>query len=76
MIDSLNASSEALASDDIKIVKEKVFEPTVFWVTETEVMTDLSGGIRFRGNLRMNQDKAFSIIEAKIKEYFGFKFLF
>ncbi|DBA95954.1 TPA: hypothetical protein ACH3X1_001475 [Trebouxia sp. C0004] len=66
---------ESVNKDDIKILKEQIFGPNVFWVTETRATDDfLNGGIVVRGNLRAPRDQVFETVLKGVKQTFGEKY--
>lgn len=66
---------ESVNKDDIKILKEQIFGPNVFWVTETRATDDiLDGGIVVRGNLRAPRDQVLETVVKGVKQTFGDKY--
>ncbi|KAL0023735.1 hypothetical protein WJX79_009611 [Trebouxia sp. C0005] len=66
---------ESVNKDDIKILKEQIFGPNVFWVTETRATDDiLDGGIVVRGNLRAPRDQVLETVIKGVKQTFGDKY--
>ncbi|KAK9822249.1 hypothetical protein WJX81_006259 [Elliptochloris bilobata] len=57
---------------DLTKIKEQVFGPSVFWVTETRLTDDLNeGGWLVRGNLRAPRDQVFSLVSDGVRKLFG-----
>lgn len=66
---------ESVNKDDVKTMKEQIFGPNVFWVTETRATDDiLDGGIVVRGNLRAPRDQVLSVVVEGVKRLFGDKY--
>lgn len=70
-----SAAQTEEANEDTKIIKERVFGADSFWVTDVGPANDAFGGLRFRGNMRVkNEREAFEKVESRIKSLFGEKY--
>ncbi|PKA45828.1 hypothetical protein AXF42_Ash018379 [Apostasia shenzhenica] len=56
---------------DVKLVKEKLFGYSTFWVTREEPFGDLGEGILFLGNLRGKREEIFAKVQEKLHEVTG-----
>ncbi|BFI39695.1 zinc metalloprotease EGY, chloroplastic [Marchantia polymorpha subsp. ruderalis] len=65
---------EKVDPEDIKILKEKVFGYTSFWITGQEPFGDLGEGVLLLGNLRGNRDEVFAKLQRGLKEKMGNKY--
>ncbi|KAG6544423.1 hypothetical protein Mapa_014061 [Marchantia paleacea] len=65
---------EKVDPEDIKILKEKVFGYTTFWITGQEPFGDLGEGVLLLGNLRGNRDEVFAKLQRGLKEKMGNKY--
>ena len=56
---------------DVKLIKEKLFGYSTFWVTREESFGDLGEGVLFLGNLRGNKEKVFAKLQSQLAELMG-----
>ncbi|XP_073145021.1 probable zinc metalloprotease EGY1, chloroplastic [Henckelia pumila] len=59
---------------DVKIIKEKLFGYSTFWVTREEPFGDLEEGILFLGNLRGKREDVFAKLQKQLSEVMGDKY--
>ncbi|GER51997.1 ethylene-dependent gravitropism-deficient andyellow-green 1 [Striga asiatica] len=59
---------------DIKVIKEKLFGYSSFWVTREEPFGDLGEGILFLGNLRGKREDVFMKLQSQLTEVMGDKY--
>lgn len=60
---------DKLGNRDIKLIKEEILGTSSFLVTETEPMTGaFIGGMKLKGNLRVEPKEALRILEKGVKE--------
>ena len=59
---------------DVKIIKEKLFGYSTFWVTKEEPFGDLGEGILFLGNLRGKREEVFAKLQNQLSEVMGDKY--
>lgn len=59
---------------DLKIIKEKLFGYSTFWVTKEESFGDFGEGILFLGNLRGKREDVFSRLQCLLAEVMGDKY--
>ncbi|XP_062075007.1 probable zinc metalloprotease EGY1, chloroplastic [Humulus lupulus] len=59
---------------DVKLVKDKLFRYSTFWVTEEEPFGDLGEGVLFVGNLRGNREEVFAKLQSQLVEVIGDKY--
>ncbi|XP_075514582.1 putative zinc metalloprotease EGY1, chloroplastic [Primulina tabacum] len=59
---------------DVKIIKEKLFGYSTFWVTREESFGDLEEGILFLGNLRGKREDVFAKLQKQLAEVMGDKY--
>ncbi|XP_027068572.2 probable zinc metalloprotease EGY1, chloroplastic isoform X1 [Coffea arabica] len=59
---------------DVKIIKEKLFGYSTFWVTKEEPFGDLGEGILFLGNLRCKREEVFAKLQNQLSEVMGDKY--
>jgi len=59
--------------EDLKLLKEQVFGPMTFWVTETRLSPEQDGYI-IRGNLRAPAEKVFPQVISQVRQLFKGKF--
>lgn len=52
-------------------IKDKVFGPQTFWVTETAAVPGVDGGVVVRGNFRGAKDVVFSEVCRRVQELYG-----
>mmetsp|Transcript_30997 Transcript_30997/g.68746 ORF Transcript_30997/g.68746 Transcript_30997/m.68746 type:complete len:647 (+) Transcript_30997:142-2082(+) len=75
LLQTISKSPDVLDKDDIKRLKDAVFGPMTFWVTETKPIQEAERtGLLIRGNLRDDRDKIFKLVCEKVKELFGDKY--
>ncbi|KAL9281213.1 putative peptidase M50 [Arabidopsis thaliana] len=53
---------------DVKLIKDKLFGYSTFWVTKEEPFGDLGEGILFLGNLRGKKEDVFAKLQRKLVE--------
>lgn len=59
---------------DAKLIKEKLFGYSTFWVTKEEPFGDLGEGILFLGNLRRKREDVFAKLQTQLAEITGDKY--
>lgn len=59
---------------DVKLIKEKLFGYSTFWVTKEEPFGDLGEGILFLGNLRGKREEVFEKLQKQLTELMGDKY--
>lgn len=59
---------------DVKLIKDKLFGYSTFWVTKEEPFGDLGEGILFLGNLRGNREEVFAKLLSQLVEVTGDKY--
>lgn len=59
---------------DVKLIKEKLFGYSTFWVTKEEPFGDLAEGILFLGNLRGKREEVFAKLQSRLVEVTGPKY--
>ncbi|KAF9670287.1 hypothetical protein SADUNF_Sadunf13G0052800 [Salix dunnii] len=59
---------------DVKLIKDKLFGYSTFWVTKEESFGDLGEGILFLGNLRGNREDVFAKLLSRLAEATGDKY--
>lgn len=59
---------------DVKLIKEKLFGYSTFWVTKEEPFGDLGEGILFLGNLRGKREEVFAKFQSLLAEVTGNKY--
>lgn len=59
---------------DVKLIKEKLFGYSTFWVTKEEPFGDFGEGILFLGNLRGNREQVFEKLQKQLRELMGDKY--
>ncbi|XAR69892.1 hypothetical protein NMG60_11001648 [Bertholletia excelsa] len=59
---------------DVKLIKEKLFGYSTFWVTKEEPFGDLGEGILFLGNLRGTREEIFDKLQNQLAELMGDKY--
>ncbi|GAQ88499.1 membrane-associated Zn-dependent protease [Klebsormidium nitens] len=62
---------EKVYPKDVKLLKEKVFGYTTFWVTKTEPTGEFGEGTVFIGNLRGERSQVYAKLRAGVQELFG-----
>ncbi|XP_060959539.1 probable zinc metalloprotease EGY1, chloroplastic isoform X2 [Cannabis sativa] len=59
---------------DVKLIKDKLFGYSTFWVTKEEPFGDLGEGVLFIGNLRGNREEVFAKLQSQLVEVTGDKY--
>lgn len=59
---------------DVKLIKDKLFGYSTFWVTKEEPFGDLGEGILFLGNLRAKREDVFAKLQKQLIEIMGDKY--
>ncbi|XP_020218986.1 probable zinc metalloprotease EGY1, chloroplastic [Cajanus cajan] len=59
---------------DVKLIKDKLFGYSTFWVTKEEPFGDLGEGILFLGNLRGKREDVFAKLQNQLVEITGDKY--
>ncbi|RDX58217.1 putative zinc metalloprotease EGY1, chloroplastic [Mucuna pruriens] len=59
---------------DVKLIKDKLFGYSTFWVTKEEPFGDLGEGILFLGNLRGKREDVFAKLQTQLVEITGDKY--
>lgn len=59
---------------DVKLIKDKLFGYSTFWVTKEEPFGDLGEGILFLGNLRGKREEIFAKLQSQLTEIMGDKY--
>ncbi|XP_030926245.1 probable zinc metalloprotease EGY1, chloroplastic isoform X1 [Quercus lobata] len=59
---------------DVKLIKDKLFGFSTFWVTKEEPFGDLGEGILFLGNLRGKREEVFAKLQGQLVEVTGNKY--
>lgn len=59
---------------DVKVIKEKLFGYSTFWVTREEPFGDLGEGILFLGNIRGKREDVFAKLQSQLAEIMGDKY--
>ncbi|KAH1083094.1 hypothetical protein J1N35_022855 [Gossypium stocksii] len=59
---------------DVKLIKDKLFGYSTFWVTKEEPFGDLGEGILFLGNLRGKREDVFPKLQTQLAEIVGDKY--
>lgn len=59
---------------DVKLIKDKLFGYSTFWVTKEEPFGDLGEGILFLGNLRGKREDVFAKLQTQLAEIVGDKY--
>ncbi|KAL8152425.1 hypothetical protein V2J09_010185 [Rumex salicifolius] len=67
---------EKVDPSDVKLIKEKLFGYSTFWVTKEEPFGDFGEGILFLGNLRGKREDVFEKLQMQLKELMGDKYNF
>ncbi|KAG0481289.1 hypothetical protein HPP92_011794 [Vanilla planifolia] len=62
---------EKVDPSDVKLIKDKLFGYSSFWLTREEPFGDLREGILFIGNLRGNREDVFAKLQCKLHEAMG-----
>ncbi|KAK8953055.1 hypothetical protein KSP40_PGU019960 [Platanthera guangdongensis] len=59
---------EKVDPSDVKLIREKLFGYSTFWVTSEEPFGDFSEGVLFLGNLRGKREEVFANLQHKLHE--------
>ncbi|KAL8245299.1 hypothetical protein R6Q59_011557 [Mikania micrantha] len=59
---------------DVKLIKDKLFGYSTFWLTKEEPFGDFGEGILFLGNLRGNREVIFAKLQSQLAEIMGDKY--
>ncbi|CAK8542886.1 unnamed protein product [Lathyrus sativus] len=59
---------------DVKLIKDKLFGYSTFWVTKEEPVGDFEEGVLFFGNLRGKREDVFPILQKRLVEVTGDKY--
>ncbi|KAK9079257.1 hypothetical protein SSX86_000927 [Deinandra increscens subsp. villosa] len=59
---------------DVKLIKDKLFGYSTFWLTKEEPFGDFGEGILFLGNLRGNREDVFAKLQSQLAEIMGDKY--
>lgn len=65
---------EKVDPGDVKLIKDKLFGYSTFWLTKEEPFGDLGEGILFLGNLRGKREEVFSKLQSQLVEVTGDKY--
>lgn len=65
---------EKVDPSDVKLIKEKLFGYSTFWVTREEPFGDLGEGILFLGNLRGKREDVFAKLQHQLADVTGNKY--
>ncbi|KAK4392594.1 putative zinc metalloprotease EGY1, chloroplastic [Sesamum angolense] len=65
---------EKVDATDVKVIKEKLFGYSTFWVTREEPFGDLGEGILFLGNIRGKREDVFAKLQSQLSEIMGDKY--
>ncbi|CAH9127440.1 unnamed protein product [Cuscuta epithymum] len=65
---------EKVDPSDVKVIKEKLFGYSTFWVTREEPFGDLGEGTLFIGNLRGKREDVFAKLQSQLFEIMGDKY--
>lgn len=65
---------EKVDPSDIKLLKNKLFGYSTYWVTKEEPFGDFGEGILFLGNLRGKREEVFSKLQSQLVEVTGDKY--
>lgn len=65
---------EKVDPTDVKLIKDKLFGYSTFWVTKEEPFGDLGEGILFLGNLRGKREEVFEKLQKQLAELMGDKY--
>ncbi|KAL8132223.1 putative zinc metalloprotease EGY1, chloroplastic [Apium graveolens] len=65
---------EKVDPTDVKLIKERLFGYSTFWVTREEPFGDLGEGVLFLGNLRGNREDVFAKLQSQLAEIMGDKY--
>ncbi|KAK9290058.1 hypothetical protein L1049_008222 [Liquidambar formosana] len=65
---------EKVDPTDVKLIKDKLFGYSTFWVTREEPFGDLGEGILFLGNLRGKREEVFAKLQSQLAKVTGDKY--
>lgn len=65
---------EKVDADDVKILRERAFGYTTFWVTGQEPFGDSGEGVLLLGNLRGKREEVFAKLQQNLKDLMGTKY--
>lgn len=65
---------EKVDPNDVKLIKDKLFGYSTFWVTKEEPFGDFGEGILFLGNLRGKREAVFEKLQRQLAEVVGNKY--
>lgn len=65
---------EKVDPSDVKLIKDKLFGYSTFWVTKEEPFGDLGEGVLFLGNLRGKREEVFAKLQRQLHEVTGDKY--
>ncbi|PIA59873.1 hypothetical protein AQUCO_00400622v1 [Aquilegia coerulea] len=65
---------EKVDPNDVKLIKDRLFGYSTFWVTKEEPFGDFGEGILFLGNLRGNREDVFAKLQHRLNEVTGDKY--
>ncbi|KAJ3670351.1 hypothetical protein LUZ60_010675 [Juncus effusus] len=65
---------EKVDQSDVKLIKEKLFGYSTFWVTKEEPFGDLGEGVLFVGNLRGQREEVYSKLQTELRAITGEKY--
>ncbi|EOY10503.1 Peptidase M50 family protein isoform 3 [Theobroma cacao] len=65
---------EKVDPSDVKLIKDKLFGYSTFWVTKEESFGDLGEGILFLGNIRGKREDVFTKLQTQLAEIMGDKY--
>ncbi|ONK65056.1 uncharacterized protein A4U43_C07F33050 [Asparagus officinalis] len=65
---------EKVDPSDVKLIKDKLFGYSTFWVTKEEPFGDLGEGVLFLGNLRGKREEVFAKLQHQLHEVTGDKY--
>ncbi|KAK4485589.1 hypothetical protein RD792_008232, partial [Penstemon davidsonii] len=65
---------EKVDPSDVKVIKDKLFGYSTFWLTREEPFGDLGEGILFIGNLRGKREDVFAKLQSQLAEIMGDKY--
>ncbi|CAL1382445.1 unnamed protein product [Linum trigynum] len=65
---------EKVDPSDVKLIKDKLFGYSTFWVTKEEIFGDLGEGVLFLGNLRGAREDVFAKLQNQLAEITGDKY--
>lgn len=72
---SVLTSPQGMSQESVKELKDKVFGPNTFWVTETDAVPGVEDSLLVRGNFRGPKEKVFAEICDGVASLFGDKYI-